>query len=43
MVQDTEENKVLPWKPHGNDNEDALAGAATTMSLLSPLTDNPNS
>ena len=44
MVQDTEENKVLPpQEPTHNDNEDALAGAAATLSLLSPSTDNSNS
>ena len=42
MVQDTEENNVLQWEPCCNDNEDALAGAATTLSLLSPPTDNSN-
>ena len=41
MVQNTEENNVLPLQePAHNDNADALAGAATAMSLLSPPTDN---
>ena len=43
-VQDTEENNVLlPQEPAHNDNDNTLAGAATTLSLLLPPTDNSNS
>ena len=42
-VQDTEKNNVLPWEPYHNDTKDALAGAAATLSLLTPPTDNSNS
>ena len=40
--QETEENNALPWKQCCNDNKDALAVAAITLSLLCPLTDNSN-
>ena len=41
MVQDTEDNNVLPLQePTHNDNKDALADAATTLSLLSAPNDN---
>ena len=42
-VPDTEENNILPWGPCHNDNKDALAGTAATLSLFSPPTDNSNS
>ena len=42
-VQDTEENNVQPWELCCNDNENALVGTATTLSLLSLLIDNSNS
>ena len=43
LVQDTEGNNVLlPQESVNNDNNDALAGAVTTLSLFSPPTDNFN-
>ena len=44
MVQETGRNSVLLLKEPGhNNNDDALAGEAATLSLLSPPTDNSNS
>ena len=41
MVQDIEENNVLPLQEPGhNDNDNALAGVATALSFLSSPTDN---
>ena len=43
-VQNTKEHNVLPpQKPCHNKDDNALAGAATALSLLSPSTDNFNS
>ena len=43
-VQDTEVNNMLPlMAPTNNDNEEILAGAATTLSLFVPPTNNSNS
>ena len=36
LVHDTGQNNVLLWEPCHNDNEDALPGAATMWSLISP-------
>ena len=42
-VHNTVENNVPPWEPCHNDNEDALPGTATVLSLLSPPGDKSNS
>ena len=42
-VKDTGEINVLQWEPCGNNNDDALAGAAAPLSLLSSPTDSSNS
>ena len=44
VMHEVEENNVLPSETLiSDDNEEALAGAATTLNLLSPPTDNSTS